>query len=56
MLKILIVDDEVPARDELRYLLSFIPDINIVGEAENAALAIELANNLQPDVIYWPVQ
>ena len=55
MLKILIVDDEVPARDELRYLLSFIPDIDIVGEAENAAVAIELANKLQPDVIFLDI-
>lgn len=55
MLKSLIVDDEVPARDELRYLLSFTPEVMIAGEADNAAEAIALATQLQPDVIFLDI-
>lgn len=55
MLKALIVDDELPARDELRYLLSSKPEIEIVGEADNGAEAIKLATLLQPDVIFLDI-
>lgn len=55
MLKSLIVDDESPARDELRYLLSFNPEISVVGEADNAAEAIKLAAKLQPNVIWLDI-
>lgn len=55
MLRSLIVDDEVPSRDELRYLLSFRSEIKIVGEADNAAEAIKLATKLKPDVIFLDI-
>lgn len=55
MLKILLVDDELPARDELRYLLSFTPEVKIVGEADNAAEAIGLVTKLQPDVVFLDI-
>jgi two-component system LytT family response regulator/two-component system response regulator LytT len=55
MLKILLVDDELPARDELRYLLSFIPEIKVVGEADNAAEAIRLVTLLQPEVVFLDI-
>ena len=34
-LKILIADDEAPARNRLREVLGDIPNLNIVGEAQN---------------------
>ncbi|WP_223226178.1 LytTR family DNA-binding domain-containing protein [Sporomusa sp. GT1] len=55
MLKVLIVDDELPAREELRYLLSLKPEIEIAGEADNGAQAIKLATLLQPDVIFLDI-
>lgn len=55
MLRILIVDDEIPAQEELRYLLSFAPEIKIVGETDNAAEAMEMVNHLQPDVIFLDI-
>lgn len=55
MLKILLVDDEAPARDELRYLLSFTSEIQIVGEADNAAEAMGLVTKLQPDVVFLDI-
>ena len=40
MLKVLIVDDEPLARENLRILLETQPDIEIVGECGNAVEAI----------------
>ena len=40
MLKVLIVDDEPLARENLRILLEAQPDIEIVGECGNAVEAI----------------
>jgi two-component system LytT family response regulator len=55
-MRVLIVDDEAPARDKLRRWLSEQPDMQIVGEAGDglaAALAIE---QLAPDVVYIDIQ
>ena len=36
-IRALIVDDEAPARGEMRYLLAAHPELEIVGEAATAA-------------------
>jgi DNA-binding LytR/AlgR family response regulator len=56
MLKALIVDDEYPARMELRYHLSSFPDVEIIGEATNAREALRLISALDYDVIFLDVQ
>lgn len=56
MLNILSVDDESPARDELKYLLSLEKDTNLVGEADSGAQAIVIAAQLKPNVIFLDVQ
>jgi two-component system LytT family response regulator/two-component system response regulator LytT len=56
VLKTLIVDDEKPARDELRYLLSSEQDIVVVGEADSGLVAINLAAELKPSVVFLDVQ
>ncbi len=56
MLSIVIVDDESPARDELKYLLSLENEVEIVGEADSGAAAIGFAAQLKPDVIFMDVQ
>src|SRR5262249_4451201 len=38
--KVVIVDDEAPARSELRHLLGAHPEIDVVGEAASAAEAV----------------
>lgn len=55
MLSSIIVDDERPARDELRYLLSLVPDVVVRGEAQNAAEGIQLAAQEQPDVVFLDI-
>lgn len=50
-IRILIADDQLITRQGLRTLLAATPGIEVIGEAANGAEAIELAANLQPDVI-----
>ncbi|WP_371363855.1 Transcriptional regulatory protein YpdB [Sporomusa rhizae] len=56
MLKAIIVDDELPARDELKFLLSQLSGITVVGEADNGPAAIGLAAQHCPDVIFLDIQ
>ncbi|KLU59450.1 transcriptional regulatory protein YehT [Peptococcaceae bacterium CEB3] len=54
-LRALIVDDESPARKELRYLLQAFEDVQIVGEAANAIEALELIHNVEYSVIFLDI-
>jgi len=56
MLKVLIVDDEPLARENLRILLQEESDIEVVGECANAIEAIGAINKLQPDVLFLDIQ
>jgi len=56
VLKALIVDDEYPARMELRFQLSSFPDVEIIGEATNAREALRLIDALDYDVVFLDVQ
>ena len=55
-LKVLIVDDEPPARERLRSLLAEISGTEIVGEAVNGQQALTRANELAPDVVLLDVR
>ena len=52
-MRILIVDDETPARRRLASMLEEIAseDVEIIGEADNGLTALELARSRRPDVI-----
>ncbi|CAN5919148.1 LytTR family DNA-binding domain-containing protein [soil metagenome] len=52
----LIVDDEAPAREELRYLLQSFPDVQVVGEATNADEAELLLDSLRYDVVLLDIR
>src|SRR6185312_6220422 len=52
MISALVVDDEAPARSELRYLLSQHPDVEVVGEAGSAADADPLLRAGGYDVVF----
>ncbi len=54
--RVLIVDDEEPARQRLRSLLEAQADIEIAGEATNGAEAIQRAHELEPDVVLLDVR
>lgn len=54
-LKALIIDDEYPARQELRYALSEFDSIEIVGEAANAQEALTLIKALDYQVLFLDI-
>ncbi|MBS4024700.1 MAG: response regulator transcription factor [Clostridia bacterium] len=54
--KALIVDDEYPARQELRHILSEMPDIDVVGEAANGVEAKMLVEAMDYSVLFMDIQ
>jgi DNA-binding NarL/FixJ family response regulator len=55
-LRVLIVDDQHLVRSGFRMMLSVEPDLDVVGEADNGAVALEQARALRPDVVLMDVQ
>jgi two-component system, LytTR family, response regulator AlgR len=55
-LKVLVVDDELPARERLRSLLAEIGDLEVIGEAVNGQEALAQAHELSPDVVLLDVR
>jgi len=55
-LKILIADDEAPARNRLRELLGDIDNITLVGEAKNGKQALALAEETHADVLLLDIR
>lgn len=55
-MRVLVVDDEAPARDRLRQLLEEDPDHSVVGEAGNGREALEAAADLKPDVVLLDIR
>ena len=56
MIRALLVDDEEPARSELRYLLARHPEVDVAGEAAGATEALELTRATHPDVVFLDVE
>lgn len=52
----LVVDDERPARAKMRRLLGEMSGIEVIGEADNGALAVETIRELRPDLVLLDVQ
>lgn len=55
-LRVVIADDERPARSLLRALLTNFSDVEIVGEAENGSDAVELIERTKPDLALLDLQ
>jgi two-component system LytT family response regulator/two-component system response regulator LytT len=52
----IIADDEPLARDELRYLLGEIGDVEVVGDAANGLEAVDLIRKLDPVLAFLDIQ
>ncbi|WP_434511910.1 LytR/AlgR family response regulator transcription factor [Desulfitobacterium sp. AusDCA] len=55
-MRVLIADDERPARDELNFLLRQIKGIEIVGEAASGEEVMAQVKKLNPDVLFLDIQ
>jgi DNA-binding LytR/AlgR family response regulator len=54
--KALIVDDESPARSELRYLLGQADDVEVIGEASSATEALHLIAAIEYDIVFLDIE
>jgi two-component system LytT family response regulator len=54
--RVLIVDDEPPARAVLREMLGRIPGVTVVGEAGDGLEAVKAAAELRPDAVFLDIQ
>jgi two-component system LytT family response regulator len=55
-MKAMIIDDEPPARRELRRLLTGFPWVEIVGEAGNVDQAADMVETLTPELLFLDIQ
>jgi len=55
-MRILVVDDEPPARERLKRLLADIEDVALIGEAEDGAQAVEMIGRERPDLVLLVVR
>lgn len=55
-MKVLVVDDEAPARRRLARMLAKIPDVEIAGEARDGDEALALIRTLAPDVVLLDIR
>jgi len=54
-IRVLIADDHTIVRSGLNLLLSSEPDIEVVGEATDGAVTVEMAEKLRPDVVLMDI-
>lgn len=55
VIRVALVDDHSLVRDGIRALLSVMPQLDVVGEAENGAQAIEMVGRCQPDLLLMDI-
>ena len=55
-LRVMVVDDEQPARDELCYQLGRLDDVEMVAQAGNGLEALAAADRHEPDLVFLDIQ
>jgi two-component system LytT family response regulator len=56
VIRVLVVDDERPARTKLQRLLRSAADVELVAEAEDGETAVDKVRDLRPDLLFLDVQ
>ena len=56
MMRVLVADDEAPARGKLQRWLSEQPDVEVIAESEDGLHAAEAIEKLKPDVVFLDIQ
>jgi two-component system, LytTR family, response regulator AlgR len=55
-MKILIVDDEKPARDRMRRLIDNLSDFSVIAEAQNGQDALQQCEQHHPDIVLMDIR
>jgi two-component system LytT family response regulator len=55
-MRVIIADDEQPARQRLNRLLSAFADIEVIAEAENGSTAVSLVQGENPEVVFLDIE
>ncbi len=56
MMRVLVADDEAPARGKLQRWLSEQSDVQVIAESEDGLHAAEAIERLKPDVAFLDIQ
>ncbi len=54
--RVVVVDDQALVRGAFHLLVDSAPDLEVVGEGENGAEAVELVRELEPDVVLMDIR
>ncbi|MEW5982830.1 MAG: LytTR family DNA-binding domain-containing protein [Acidobacteriota bacterium] len=55
-LNAVVIDDELPAREELCFLLGQIEDVELVGQTDNGVDALQIIEDAEPHVAFLDIQ
>jgi two-component system, LytTR family, response regulator len=55
-IRVIIIDDEILARELVRNYLDGIPDLELAGECQNGFEALKMVQELKPDLLFLDIQ
>ncbi|WP_415712800.1 LytR/AlgR family response regulator transcription factor [Maridesulfovibrio sp.] len=55
-IRCILIDDEIPAIDELNFLLSDFSDISVIGTANSASQGVKIIAEKEPDLVFLDIQ
>lgn len=54
-ISVVIIEDELPALEEIKFMLKKYSEIEVIGEASDGRSGLELAMNLKPNVVFLDI-
>lgn len=55
-MKVLVVDDEAPARQRLQFILTEMEGVEVIGDAANGREALHICHDLTPDIVLLDIR